>query len=199
MSTNSLRPKALFAVVLGMFVACGPEQHERTWPGKGGAVSGLPGTKLGAPLPAFSEGMFPCKECHDPSLPVNTERRQLKLAHEDVVLHHDNRWCYDCHDQQDRDKLHLISGERIDFSESYRLCGECHGDKYRDWVLGVHGKRTGDWNGEKTYLVCANCHAAHAPAFKPLKPSPAPLPPGRLQAGESGAPKPAATQQGGHK
>ena len=44
--------------------------------------------------------------------------------------------------------------------------------QYRDWKAGVHGKRTGEWDGRKDYLLCVNCHnpafaevqAAHAAA-----------------------------------
>jgi len=51
--------------------------------------------------------------------------------HGDIVLKHDeeHRWCLDCHDADDRDRLHLASGERISFDESYLLCGQCHGEK----------------------------------------------------------------------
>ena len=51
--------------------------------------------------------------------------------HTDIVLKHDeeHRWCLDCHDADDRDLLHLASGERVPFDESYRLCGQCHGEK----------------------------------------------------------------------
>ena len=66
--------------------------------------------------------------------------------HDDIVLQHDeeHRWCLDCHDAADRDLLHLASGERVPFEESYRLCGQCHGEKLRDWRAGVHGRRTGE-------------------------------------------------------
>ena len=88
--------------------------------------------------------------------------------HDDIVLKHDeeHRWCLDCHDATDRDWLHLASGERVAFDESYRLCGQCHGEKLRDWRAGVHGRRTGEWNGHKHYLLCAHCHNPHAPRFK---------------------------------
>ena len=71
--------------------------------------------------------------------------------HTDIVLKHDetHRWCLDCHDATNRDVLHLASGERVPFEESYRLCGQCHGEKYRDWRAGVHGRRTGNWNGSQ--------------------------------------------------
>ena len=62
--------------------------------------------------------------------------------------------------------LHLTSGAPVPFTESYRLCGQCHGDKLRDWRVGVHGKRVGRWDGEKTYFLCVNCHNPHTPRFK---------------------------------
>lgn len=167
--------------VLGLcLIGCDFHEHEGpTWPGKVPDVAQAPGAKIEVPPPPFTEGQFPCSDCHEPDLPVNTKRRELTMAHEDIVLHHDeqHRWCLDCHDEKDRDKLHLAGGELVDFTESYRLCGQCHGDKYRDWRAGVHGRRSGDWNGEKTYLLCVHCHYSHAPAFKPLMPKPAPIAP----------------------
>ena len=130
------------------------------------------------PPPPFSEGIFPCSGCHA-GMPVNRNRRTLADMHADIVLKHDaeHRWCLDCHDPDDRDQLHLASGERISFEQSYRLCGQCHGEKLRDWTAGVHGRRTGEWNGHKRYLLCANCHNPHQPRFSPLAPKAAPLRP----------------------
>jgi len=91
------------------------------------------------------------------------------------------RWCFDCHNPDDRDKLRLASGSLIPFSESYRLCGQCHGEKLRDWRVGVHGKRTGEWNGKKRYLLCAHCHNPHAPVFKSIKPLPPPVRPANIR------------------
>jgi len=120
-----------------------------------------------AKSPPFSEGIYPCKECHDG--PGNKTRRALEF-HDDIqaMFDHDaeHRWCLDCHDNADRDVLHLSSGDPVPFTESYRLCGQCHGDKYRDWRAGVHGKRIGHWDGEKTYFLCVNCHNPHSPRFK---------------------------------
>lgn len=130
------------------------------------------------PPPPFSDGIFPCSECHADMEP-NPKRRLLEEMHEDKVLKHDekNRWCLDCHDLKNRDKLHLASGKLIDFRESYKLCGQCHGPKLRDWKNGVHGKRTGYWNGKKRYLLCVHCHNPHSPKFKKMKPMPAPKDP----------------------
>ena len=138
------------------------------------------GLKLEVPPPPFSDGIFPCSDCHNPKdLPPNRTRRTLTDAHDDIVLKHDeaHRWCLDCHDADDRDRLHLASGEPVPFEESYRLCGQCHGEKYRDWRAGVHGRRVGFWNGAKSYLLCVHCHNPHQPRFKKLAPKPVPLRP----------------------
>ena len=141
-----------------------------------------PEKEFAVPTPPFTPGIFPCSECHKEMKP-NPKRRELKDEHTNIVLNHaqGQRWCLDCHDTYDRDKLHLVNGQRIPFEESYRLCGQCHGDKYRDWKVGVHGKRTGMWNGEKQYLLCVNCHNPHDPSFKPLAPMPPPVRPGDIR------------------
>jgi hypothetical protein len=136
--------------------------------------------RVEVPPPPFSEGIFPCSTCHA-DLPVNRTRRELPDMHTDIVLKHDeeHRWCLDCHDAENRDVLHLAGGERLPFDESYRLCGQCHGEKLRDWRAGVHGRRSGEWNGHRTYLLCAHCHNPHQPRFAPLEPKPAPVRVGR--------------------
>ena len=132
--------------------------------------------------PPFSEGIFPCTQCHSGA--GDRTRRALGF-HDEIqgVFDHDaeHRWCLDCHDNANRDVLHLSNGDTLPFTESYRLCGQCHGDKYRDWRVGVHGKRVGMWNGKKTYYLCVNCHNPHTPRFKPLKPEPAPVRPQEMK------------------
>jgi len=134
--------------------------------------------RVEVPPPPFSDGIFPCMACHA-SQKVNRTRRELTDMHGDIVLKHDeqHRWCLDCHDPDNRDWLHLASGERVSFDQSYLLCGQCHGEKLRDWRAGVHGRRTGQWNGHKGYLLCAHCHNPHQPHFTPLAPKPAPAHP----------------------
>jgi hypothetical protein len=118
-------------------------------------------------------------------MPANRERREMTAFHTEIELRHDeeNRWCLDCHDADNRDVLHLAGGQEIPFEESFRLCGQCHGEKYRDWRAGVHGRRSGSWNGHKTYLLCAHCHNPHAPAFEPIEPLPPPVRPSFLASG----------------
>jgi hypothetical protein len=185
-----LVPACLLAATVPWIGACGDESHAvaLTATGQAAAVpdpaSGRVAEQLRVqvPPPPFSEGVFPCTECHTAKdLPPNRTRRQLVDAHDDIVLKHDeeHRWCLDCHDTDNRDQLHLASGEPVPFDESYRLCGQCHGEKYRDWRAGVHGRRIGQWNGAKEYLLCVHCHSPHQPRFKALAPKPAPIRPSR--------------------
>ena len=138
-----------------------------------GGAEARPQEHLEVPPPPFSEGVYPCSFCHA-DLKTNPKRHVVE-DHDEIVLKHDpDRWCLDCHDAKNRDVLHLASGEPVPFEQSYRLCGQCHGEKYRDWRAGVHGRRTGEWNGQKGYLLCVHCHSPHQPHFKPMVPRPAP-------------------------
>lgn len=162
------------ALILGMAVMALAADLSR------GSSSAATSERVEVPPPPFSEGIYPCSNCHASMKPDRT-RRELTAMHTDIVLKHDetHRWCLDCHDAENRDVLHLASGERVPFDESYRLCGQCHGEKYRDWRAGIHGRRTGAWNGAKGYLLCAHCHNPHQPRFQAIAPKPAPKPPSR--------------------
>jgi hypothetical protein len=144
-----------------------------------------PGAAFQVPPPPFSdEDIFPCSNCHDPEdPPSDLSPRRLEDFHEEMAIEHGpaDRWCFDCHNPVDRDKLRLVNGVLVGFDESYRLCGQCHGTIYRDWRMGIHGRRTGYWNGAKTYLLCAHCHNPHKPRFEKLKPLPPPVRPGALR------------------
>lgn len=166
-------------LLTGLMIALHPSL--RAAPGSASPTPPVPGAdaedleRPEVPPPPFSDGIFPCSACHA-GMEVNRTRRVLTDMHTDIDLKHDeqHRWCLDCHDAVERDSLHLASGERIPFDESYRLCGQCHGEKLRDWKAGVHGRRTGYWNGHKQYLLCAHCHNPHQPRFRPLAPKPPP-------------------------
>jgi hypothetical protein len=168
---------------------------------KAAATAAAPAARQGefeTPAPPFELGLFPCSGCHAP--PGNAEKRELGFHDEVQPLQHGpNRWCLDCHDLKNRDVLHLTNGDPVPYAESYRLCGQCHGDKLRDWRVGVHGKRIGQWDGKKTYFLCVHCHNPHAPRFKgvetvmvngqplqrptaaPTKPEPRPRRPGEAR------------------
>ena len=167
----------VLVLVLAVAAPTFANEHQPAAPQKALPTPEKPG-QLQAQPPPFSDGIFPCSSCH--SGPGDKTRRQLGF-HDDIqaAFEHDaeHRWCLDCHDNAKRDVLHLSNGDPVPFTESYRLCGQCHGDKYRDWRWGVHGKRIGNWDGQKTYFLCVNCHNPHSPKFKPLKPMPVPTKP----------------------
>lgn len=145
-------------------------------PEAGGPEPGLADGLLAVAPPPFSEGVFPCSECHWEDEEVNMTRRPLE-EHVGIVFEHDaeNRWCFSCHNPRHRDQLHLADGRLIRFEESYLLCGQCHGPQLRHWRAGDHGKRTGSWSGRKEYLLCAHCHDPHSPHIKPVEPMPPPI------------------------
>jgi len=149
----------------------------------GTVMAGDDGMKFFVPPPPFSEGIFPCSQCHE-GMEANPTRRELTF-HTEISrgFNHakEQRWCLDCHNPDDRDRLRLASGRLISFEESEYLCGQCHGTIFRDWRVGVHGKRTGYWNGKKMYRLCVHCHSPHWPRFQPLKPLPPPVEPSAIE------------------
>ncbi len=159
------------AVILTIAVAAvglsaASDEHTAATPAVSHPAKGPTGELIQAEPPPFTEGIYPCSSCHDK--PGDSTPRALGFHDEiqQVVSHGENRWCLDCHDNAKRDVLHLVNGETVPFTESYRVCGQCHGDKYRDWRAGVHGKRVGSWSGAKTYFLCVNCHNPHSPRFR---------------------------------
>jgi len=125
-----------------------------------------------------------CVGCHQkrgaPTKCATCHKEIREPQHKNIVLKHaeEQRGCLDCHSRTDRDVLHLVNGTTVSFTESYKLCGQCHGPKLRDWKLGIHGKRTGMWDGKKEYLLCVHCHTnPHQPAYPKLVPDPPPARP----------------------
>lgn len=133
--------------------------------------------------PPMPDGAFPCTDCHDPELPVRTTRRALTKAHAEIELRHGGKdmWCFDCHDVKDRDQLKTAGGTLIPYERTHDLCQQCHSRQHADWAVGAHGRRTGNWDGERVAARCSECHHAHAPAFAPREPKPAPTPPKRTR------------------
>ncbi|MDQ1239329.1 MAG: hypothetical protein QG577_1515 [Thermodesulfobacteriota bacterium] len=134
------------------------------------------------PLRPLSKTITPCRACHGPErdFPVNFRRKEDLLVHANIRLNHGGirLWCLDCHHPDNRNYLLPLSdGQDIPFERSFLLCGKCHGTIYRDWKHGIHGKRTGSWNGPKNYYLCVSCHDPHNPRFKPLSPMPPPKKP----------------------
>ena len=119
--------------------------------------------------------MLPCTDCHGDQKP-NLQERKLTEEHTAIVLKHGGGqfWCTTCHNQTITDNLTSFKGVPIDFDRSYRLCGQCHFERQKDWFFGGHGKRIGNWNGERQLQLCVECHNPHDPQIQPLKPNPPP-------------------------
>ena len=118
---------------------------------------------------------YPCMDCHDDE-ETNLEIRELEEEHDELTLEHGGErfWCLTCHQPDNRDYLRSLKNNAIDFDQSYRLCGQCHFQRQKDWFFGAHGKRMGNWLGERILYLCTECHDPHSPSIKPIKPNPPP-------------------------
>ncbi|MFO0829384.1 MAG: hypothetical protein U0572_14700 [Phycisphaerales bacterium] len=136
-----------------------------------------------------------CNECHR-MFESPTVQHVPMFQHTHIALSHGmNDSCFNCHGRKDREKLVLNSGSLIPFSESARLCAQCHGTVYRDWQRGTHGKTLGSWDassGKQVRLACNQCHDPHAPAYARLVPLP---PPNTLRMGD----QPSEVEHEGHR
>ncbi|MBI3992448.1 MAG: hypothetical protein HY342_04180 [Candidatus Lambdaproteobacteria bacterium] len=133
---------------------------------------------------------YPCMDCHEDEEINILEEHTLTEEHETLKLEHGGErfWCPTCHNLNDMNHLRSMKDKPIDFDESYLVCGQCHFERQSDWFRGGHGKRIGNWNGEKIILVCVECHNPHSPSIKPKKPDAAPVrerPPWRGEAASS--------------
>ncbi len=144
--------------------------------------------------------MFPCTNCHDNKF-VDRRVRVLTEEHKTLVFDHGGGrlWCYDaCHNGRDMDHLTMLRRRPVEYDESYRVCGQCHFERQKDWAFGGHGRRAGawadpmnvpadhkdlrvadrskigTWKGPRTVLGCTACHNPHSPSIKPFQPSPPP-------------------------
>lgn len=117
---------------------------------------------------------YPCSQCHE-YWKTNPEPRELAPVHEVGLQHGQGRlWCLVCHDPEERDQLHTVREGKVDFDESWRICGQCHSSRQKDWYFGAHGKRVYDWQGEPERYNCTHCHNPHRPPFMQRKPQPKP-------------------------
>jgi len=121
-----------------------------------------------------------CMDCHR-MFPPRAETPVRLMKHEHIVLDHGiNDRCWNCHYDQDRNRLVLRGGRVIGFDEVVELCAKCHGPTYHDWQRGAHGRTNGYWDttrGEMLRLQCTQCHDPHTPrvpAMEPLRPLPGP-------------------------
>lgn len=115
------------------------------------------------------------QQCHS-RLAANPTRRELTEFHTDKRLAHGGTltWCTFCHQDDDLDRLRLIDGSQVAFDEGYRVCAQCHAERYRDWTRGVHGATTGSWRDVAQRRSCTACHNPHDPHRTQFNALPAP-------------------------
>ena len=88
----------------------------------------------------FLEGLdyFPCTDCHGEDQPPDPRVRILEEEHDTIKLVHGagRFWCLTCHDTQNRDNLVSLKSQKITFTDSYLLCGQCHFQRQKDFFYG---------------------------------------------------------------
>lgn len=96
-----------------------------------------------------------------------------KDFHRGLKVTHGEQSCNSCHDQ-DRSRLHLADGQKLEFDQVVKLCAQCHGVQYRDYQKGSHGGMTGHWDlrrGGRQRNSCVDCHSPHQPAYEKVWPA----------------------------
>jgi len=121
---------------------------------------------------------YDCSSCHQ-HFERPDARQTLVAEHAHIELNHGaNNRCLNCHNKSsDMQSYVNHDGSDISASTPEMLCAKCHGPKYRDWKVGVHGRPSGHWDpnlGGSVRTSCMSCHDPHSPAFKPIAPAPAP-------------------------
>ncbi len=110
---------------------------------------------------------FACIECH--SKPLSQMKEPDKTtAHWDITIKHANietMNCASCHNPQDMNNLRSLTGSKIDFDLSYKLCAQCHNTQFKDWKGGAHGKKISGWTPPRASMTCVECHNPHDPGF----------------------------------
>ncbi len=124
------------------------------------------------PPPPIDDEYLPCDDCHEDQS-VKLKVRELE-DHDEFELDHGDLWCMDCHGVKNHEKLQASKSRLVDLTDSWQLCTLCHHEKLEDWRAGVHGKRTGQWRGDKEYRTCVACHRPHSPNTGTLEPKPRP-------------------------
>jgi hypothetical protein len=114
-----------------------------------------------------------CVTCHGPDPETSWAAREGEAFHTGVVLAHGAITCDSCHDPEDRTRLRLADGTRVELGDAMTLCAQCHGPQTRDYRRGSHGGMTGYWDtrrGPRDRNDCTVCHAPHTPAYAPVLP-----------------------------
>lgn len=111
---------------------------------------------------------YACTECHTDDLD-KIKGKEVQKGHWNITLKHANENtmnCVTCHNGDDMDNLKSLTGTKIDFNNSYKICSQCHSKQFEDWKGGAHGKRIASWAPPRASMTCVNCHNPHSPSFE---------------------------------
>ena len=111
---------------------------------------------------------FACIECHSKPL-LEMDNLKEQQAHWNIKLNHASSEimnCATCHNGNDMNNLNSLTGNKIDFNSSYKVCTQCHSSQFEDWKGGAHGKKVAGWAPPRASLTCVNCHNPHNPSFE---------------------------------
>jgi mono/diheme cytochrome c family protein len=122
--------------------------------------------------PSVSNTQLDCVACHD-----------VKLSAHDQLGAGDAA-CYACHSSTNMTSLHLANSKTtFPLTEYPQLCGQCHQQRYQQWLDGTHGNaawKEGDTATRASVKVaCVSCHDPHQPQIvltDIIKPHPSPVP-----------------------
>jgi hypothetical protein len=174
------RDHMVFLTGLLTVLGCtGGNGHERKTHANSAETAPVAGSAQDVLVPSRTTQLttYPCMEqCHK-DLEADTTPRELTAFHSLKKFEHGDTtfWCNFCHDTSNFDVLRLLDGRTATFDESSRLCGQCHGDKRRDWEAGIHGLQSGSFrNGETVRRACTACHDPHTPRRPTFEALPAP-------------------------
>ncbi len=119
--------------------------------------------------------MVACATCHDtrePNFKAN-DGAALTEFHVGLKYKHGSQTCLSCHNSEDYGTLKRADGQALNFSDSMKLCAQCHGPQFRDYQNGSHGGMTGYWDlrqGPRERNHCTDCHDPHHPAYPQVMP-----------------------------
>lgn len=117
-----------------------------------------------------------CSTCHSvrAANAATAQSTDLDEFHQGLKFAHGQLTCVSCHHANDNySSLRLADGRSVPFSDSMRLCAQCHGTQFRDYQHGSHGGMTGHWDltrGGRERNHCLHCHDAHAPRYPTFTP-----------------------------
>jgi hypothetical protein len=138
----------------------------------------VPSVLRGLPMFADDAGVMtvtPCTTCHGAidATPLPLTAEGIGGPHAGLTVRHGTLRCAACHEQGQRDRLHLADGRSISMIDAMELCAQCHGPQKRDFDHGAHGGMRGYWDrraGPRTRNHCVSCHDPHAPRFGAFAP-----------------------------